>query len=188
MFNNGSTPNLTAPLPDRRAVSQQLPLPDKTANPNAPWMPPQPHQRAASAQVSGQHLAPINTAQDLHRKPIPSEPSHGHGSRRAVSANSSPVGLQPANGLPPNKKSSPPMHGAVPPPVQTLPVPRQLGEPTSAKGPKRKSWFGGGGAKLSKGGKEEQKSPASWILGHGDQRPPYDTAALLNAHKACIEP
>jgi hypothetical protein len=190
MFNNDSTPDLRAPATNhRRAVSQQhAPLPDRSTNQNAPWMPPQTQQRAVSAQVPNTHLAPIDTNQDFLRNPI----SHH---QRAISANSSPVNAYSANGLYtiPSNRSANAAYAPVQPvsahPSQTLPVPGAPAEPASAtsRKDKRKSWFGGSGAKLSKAGKDEaQKSPASWILGHGDQRPAYDTTALLSAYKVCL--
>jgi hypothetical protein len=180
MFNNGSTPNLVAPPPtDRRAVSQphhHAPLPYRSQN--APWMPPQNQQRAASAQVPN-----INTSDGLLRKPI----SHD---RRAVSANSSPVD---SNGLYTIRSNH--SAGYAPPVQPQSPLTQNLAIPggpsptsvTSKKDKdKRKSWFGGSGTKLTKAGKDEAlKSPAAWILGHGDQRPAYDTTALLGAYKVC---
>lgn len=184
MFNNGSTPNLIAPLPtERRAVSHHQSA--SVHHQNAPWVPPPPpQQRAASAQVPSVHLPPIDTTDALRRKPFPN-PSE----RRAVSANSSPT---TANGLYPIRSNTSGNSGGAPPvqapSPQTLAVPG-LPSPTTAttsKRDKRKSWFGGSGVKLTKSGKEEvAKSPPSWILGHGDVRPAYDTTALLGACQVC---
>lgn len=191
MFNNVSTPNLTAPFStERRAASHQ-----QTASvdgQNAPWVPPPPpppptQQRAASAQVPSVHLpAPIDTSDGLLRKAIPN-----YSERRAVSANSSPT---TSNGLYPIRSNQSANSGWTPPvqapSPQTLAVPG-LPSPTSStattsKKDKRKSWFGGSGTKLTKPGKEDVvKSPSSWILGHGDARPAYDTTALLGAYQVC---
>jgi hypothetical protein len=191
MFHNASTPDLRESAAERRAVSQHPPLPDRSISENAPWTPPLPspqmQQRAVSAQVPQ-----IETSQRFFRKPFSYD-------RRAVSASSSPVNRSPvnrspvnvspvnaypANGLysiPSNAPAVQPVNGS----VQTLPVPGALAEPTStAKRVRRRSWFGGGGAKLSKASKEEvRESPGSWILGHGDQRPAYDATALLGAER-----
>ncbi|KAE9976349.1 hypothetical protein BLS_001362 [Venturia inaequalis] len=186
LFNNGSTPNLLAPLPtERRVVSLQQPYP--VDRQNAPWVPPPPpppHQRAASAQIPSVHLpAPIDTSDRLLRKPIPN-PSD----RRAVSASSSPItGLYPvrSNGSA-NSAWAPPVQAPSPHTlaVPGLPSPTTSTATTSKRDNKRKSWFGGSGTKLSKPGKEEVlKSPPSWILGHGDARPAYDTTALLGAYQ-----
>lgn len=187
MFNNGSTPNLTAPpsSTDGRAVSQQrVPPPGRTHN--APWTPPQlpqTHQRAVSAQVPSAHLTHLDTSDSLLRKPIPND-------RRVVSANSSPVSTIGLYTIRSNQSANsgyaPPVQAPSP---QTLSVPGGP-SPTSAtsKKDKRKSWFGGSGTKLTKAGKDEVlRSPASWILGHGDQRPAYDTTALLSADKVCLQ-
>lgn len=211
MFNNGSTPNLTAPLPtERRAVSHQQTSSvshqqtssvghqqtssvshQRTSSvdrQNAPWVPlPPPNQRAVSAQVPSVNLPPpIDTSDRLLRKPIPN-PSE----RRAVSANSSPT---TSSGLYPTR-SNQSANSAWAPPIQA-PSPRTLAVPglpsptsstvTVSKKDKRKSWFGGSGTRLTKAGKEEVlKSPPCWILGHGDARPAYDATALLGAYQVC---
>jgi hypothetical protein len=49
---------------------------------------------------------------------------------------------------------------------------------------KRKSWFGGSGQKLSKGGKDvKEVKPDAWIVGIEGQKPAYDLLPLLSAQQ-----
>lgn len=194
LFSTRDVKNLNVRTEERRAVSHNpQTLPDRTANttaPNAPWIPPQQHARAASAQIPRHKLlSPLAPPAEVHRRPLGSESST---SLRASSATSSPVGSRPPTGY----SSQPASPYRTLPPHHTLPVPGQspgglsptgdspTDSPTS-KG-KRKSWLPGGGARLTKPGKDiPQEKPPAWVVGLEATKPAYDLAPLLNAQQVC---
>jgi hypothetical protein len=209
MFSTSSS-DLTAPTApstkeSRRASTHNLSLPDRTipapqatsgvkaANSgNAPWMPPH-HQRVDSGQVRrpyNQHLAPLAPPAEIQRRAVgdPTRDGSSYPSLHPSSATSSPVNTsRPGSAFSSHPSSpyqaTPPPHSAVDQPT-ALPVLGQSGSgsPTAGK-LKRKSWFGGGGKHLKKEEEEQQRRAAAWILGHDNQRPPYDLGPLINAER-----
>ena len=168
---------------NRRAVSHNpQTLPDRTApstaSQNAPWIPPpQQHARSSSAQIAKNGLlTPLAPPAEIHRRAV--------GGGTPSSATTSPVGSRPNSGY--SSQPSSPYRNQLAPQT-SLSVPggglSPAASPEKAVN-KRKSWFGGGGQKLSKPGKGDVKEekPAAWIVGF-EGKPAYDTAPLLSAQQ-----
>lgn len=181
-----------AKVDERRAVSHnpQATLPDRTVPPpNAPWLPPQQqHTRSSSAQISKNSLLhPLSPPAEIHRRPVGG--SESSQSLRVSSATTSPVTSRPNTGYS-SQPSSPYRNNAASHSSNALNVPGASpgglspgASPEQKNANKRRSWFGGGGAKLSKPGKGvQEEKPEAWIVGM-EGRPAYDLNPLLNAQQ-----
>lgn len=177
---------------ERRAVSHnpQATLPDRTVPPpNAPWLPPQQqHARSSSAQISKNSLLhPLSPPAEIHRRPVGG--SESSQSLRVSSATTSPVTSRPNTGYS-SQPSSPYRNNAASHSSNALNVPGASpgglspgASPEQKNANKRRSWFGGGGAKLSKPGKGvQEEKPEAWIVGM-EGKPAYDLNPLLNAQQ-----